>query len=40
VCSNLADYSLVLAKHTKNFSILNAMPVGVDDMMVASLYIQ
>jgi hypothetical protein len=23
----------VLAKHTKNFSILNAMSVGVDDMM-------
>jgi hypothetical protein len=36
VCENLAfsgDYSPVLAKHTKNFSILNAMSVGVDDMM-------
>jgi hypothetical protein len=36
VCANLAfsgDYSPVLAKHTKNFSLLNAMSVGVDDMM-------
>jgi hypothetical protein len=36
VCENLAfsgDYSPVLAKHTKKFSILNAMSVGVDDMM-------
>jgi hypothetical protein len=36
VCENLAfsgDYSPVLAKHTKGFSILNAMSVGVDDMM-------
>jgi len=36
VCSNLAfsgDYSPVLAKHTKNFSIANAMSIGVDDMM-------
>jgi hypothetical protein len=36
VCENLAfsgDFSPVLAKHTKNFSILNAMSVGVDDMM-------
>lgn len=36
VCENLAfsgDYSPVLAKHTKNFSILNAMSVGVDEMM-------
>jgi len=36
VCANLAfsgDYSPVLAKHTKNFSILNALSIGVDDMM-------
>jgi hypothetical protein len=36
VCANLAfsgDYSPVLAKHTKNFSVLNALSVGVDDMM-------
>lgn len=36
VCENLAfsgDYSPILAKHTKNFSILNAMSVGVDEMM-------
>jgi hypothetical protein len=36
VCSNLAfsgDYSPVLAKHTKNFSIHNALSIGVDDMM-------
>jgi Domain of unknown function (DUF932) len=36
VCENLAfsgDYSPVLAKHTKNFSILNAMSIGVDEMM-------
>ena len=36
VCSNLAfagDFSPVLAKHTKNFSIHNALSVGVDDMM-------
>ena len=36
VCANLAfsgDFSPVLAKHTKGFSILNAMSVGVDDMM-------
>jgi len=36
VCENLAfsgDYSPVLAKHTKKFSILNAMSVGVDEMM-------
>ena len=33
VCSNLAfsgDYSPVLAKHTKNFSINAALSVGVD----------
>jgi hypothetical protein len=36
VCANLAfhgDYSPVLAKHTKNFSIMNALSIGVDDMM-------
>jgi hypothetical protein len=36
VCSNLAfsgDYSPVLAKHSKNFSITNALSIGVDDMM-------
>lgn len=36
VCANLAfsgDFTPVLAKHTKNFSILNALSVGVDDMM-------
>lgn len=36
VCSNLAfsgDYAPVLAKHTKNFSIQNALSIGVDDMM-------
>jgi hypothetical protein len=36
VCANLAfsgDYSPVLAKHTKNFSINAALSVGVDDMM-------
>jgi hypothetical protein len=36
VCANLAfsgDFTPVLAKHTKNFSIQNALSVGVDDMM-------
>src|ERR1035441_4579059 len=36
VCENLAfsgDYSPILAKHTKNFSILNSMSVGVDERM-------
>jgi len=36
VCANLAfsgDYSPVLAKHTKNFSITNALSIGVDNMM-------
>ena len=36
VCENLAfsgDFEPVLAKHTKNLSILNAMSVGVDEMM-------
>ncbi len=36
VCSNLAfsgDFTPVLAKHTKNFSIQNALSIGVDDMM-------
>jgi hypothetical protein len=36
VCSNLAfsgDFEPVLAKHTKNFSIQNALSIGVDDMM-------
>jgi hypothetical protein len=36
VCANLAfsgDFTPVLAKHTKNFSIHNALSVGVDDMM-------
>ena len=35
VCENLAfsgDFSPVLAKHTKNFSLQNALSVGVDDM--------
>ena len=36
VCENLAfsgDFEPVLAKHTKNLSILNALSVGVDEMM-------
>jgi hypothetical protein len=36
ICENLAfsgDFEPVLAKHTKNLSILNAMSVGVADMM-------
>ena len=36
VCANLAfsgDFTPVLAKHTKNFRINNALSVGVDDMM-------
>jgi len=36
VCANLAfsgDFTPVLAKHTKNFSIQNALSIGVDDMM-------
>lgn len=35
VCENLAfsgDFSPVLAKHSKNFSLQNALSVGVDDM--------
>jgi hypothetical protein len=35
VCENLAfsgDFSPVLAKHSKNFSLLNALSIGVDDM--------
>lgn len=35
VCENLmfqGEYTPVLAKHTKNFSLLNALSVGVDDM--------
>jgi hypothetical protein len=35
VCENLAfhgDYSPVLAKHSKNFSLQNALSIGVDDM--------
>jgi hypothetical protein len=35
VCENLAfsgDFSPVLAKHSKNFSLTNALSVGVDDM--------
>ncbi len=46
VCENLAfhgDYSPVLAKHSKHFSLQNALSIGVDDMqrnfkpMVASV---
>jgi hypothetical protein len=36
VCANLAfsgDFTPVLAKHTKKFSIQNALSIGVDDMM-------
>jgi hypothetical protein len=35
VCENLAfsgDFSPVLAKHSKNFSLQNALSIGVDDM--------
>jgi hypothetical protein len=35
VCENLAfsgDFSPVLAKHSKHFSLLNALSIGVDDM--------
>src|ERR1043166_4497157 len=35
VCENLAfsgDFSPVLAKHSKNFSLHNALSVGIDDM--------
>jgi hypothetical protein len=35
VCENLAfsgDFSPVLAKHSKNFSLVNALSIGVDDM--------
>ena len=35
VCDNMAfqgDFSLVLAKHTKNFSLIDAISVGVDRM--------
>ena len=35
VCENLAfsgDFSPVLAKHSKNFSLANALSIGVDDM--------
>ena len=35
VCENLAfsgDFSPVLAKHSKNFSLSNALSIGVDDM--------
>jgi hypothetical protein len=35
VCENLAfngDYSPVLAKHSKHFSLQNALSIGVDDM--------
>jgi hypothetical protein len=35
VCENLAfsgDFSPVLAKHSKNFSLWNALSIGVDDM--------